>query len=85
MSALDLSAQKDFPELLMIAEPELGLRSRRSERLCDGFLYDHPRSLDGRVRNGAADYADGDECDSDCNNHSNRELRDAAAHGGPPS
>jgi hypothetical protein len=79
-----LPTQEDSSELLLIAEPVLGLRNRRSERLCDGFLCDHPRSLDGRVRNDAADCADADECNPDCNNQSNGELL-AATHGGPPS
>ena len=70
---------EDFSEFLLITEPELGLRRRRSNRLCDVFLCD-PGSLDGRVRNDAADCADADECNPDCNNQSNG----AAAHGGLP-
>jgi hypothetical protein len=69
-------------ELLLITEPELRLRDRRSERLCSGFLCDHPGSLDARIRNDAADCADAAECDADCNNQSNGELLAAAqAHG----
>src|SRR5262245_51880805 len=52
----ELWAQKDSLELLLIAEPVLGLRNRRSEWLCDEFLCDHLRSLDGRERNCGADY-----------------------------
>jgi hypothetical protein len=80
----NLLAQKDFPELLMFIEPELGLRNRGPEWLCEGFLRDHPGSLDARVRNDAADCADADECDSDCNDHSDREARDPGTHGRSP-
>jgi hypothetical protein len=76
----ELLTQKDSSELLLITEPELSLRDRRSEWLCGGLLCDHPGSLDGRVRNDAADCADADECNPDCNNQSNG----AAAHGGLP-
>jgi hypothetical protein len=76
-------SKEDLPQLLMLTEPELGFRSRRSERLGDGVLRDHPGSLDGRVRDDAADCADADQCDSDCHSHPDRELRDAAAHGDP--
>jgi ATP dependent DNA ligase-like protein len=79
-----LPTQEDSSELLLIAEPVLGLRNRRSERLCDSFLCDQPRSLDGRERNDGADCAHADECDSERNNQSNGELL-AAGHGGPPS
>jgi hypothetical protein len=79
-----LSTQKDPSELLLIAKPILGLRNRRAERLRDGFLCDHPGSLDGRERNDGADCAHADECDSERNNQSNGELL-AAGHGGPPS
>ena len=80
----ELVAQKDSSELLLIAEPILGLRKRRSERLCDGFLRDRPSSLDGRERDDAADCAHADECSSERNNQSNGEFL-AGAHGGPPS
>jgi hypothetical protein len=59
--------------LVLIAEPELGGRSW--QRLCDVFLGNPG---DGRVRNDAADCADADECDPDCNNKSNG----AVAHDG---
>src|SRR5262245_26517057 len=78
----ELSAQKDSSELLLIAKPVLGLRNRRSERLCNGFFCDHPGSLDGRKRNHSADCAHADECDSERNNQSNGELL-GAAHGLP--
>ena len=75
----ELLTQKNFfSELLLITEPELSLRDRRSEWLCDGFLCDHPGSLDGRVRNDAADCADAAKCDADCNDQSNGELLAAA-------
>jgi hypothetical protein len=78
----ELLTQKDSSELLLITEPELSLRNRRSEWLCGGFLCDHPGSLDGRVRNDAADCADAAKCDADCNDQSNGELLAAAlAHG----
>ena len=78
----ELLTQKDSSELLLITEPELNLRDRRSEWLCGGFLCDHPGSLDGRVRNDAADCADAAKCDADCNDQSNGELLAAAlAHG----
>jgi len=78
----ELLTQKDSSELLLITEPELSLRDRRSEWLCGGFLCDHPGSLDGRVRNDAADCADAAKCDADCNDQSNGELLAAAlAHG----
>ena len=38
----ELLTQKDSSELLLITEPELSLRDRRSEWLCGGFLCDHP-------------------------------------------
>jgi hypothetical protein len=50
--------------LLLIAKPILGLRNR----LRDGFLCDHPGSLDGRERNDGADCAQANECDSNRNN-----------------
>ena len=68
--------------VLLITEPELSLRDRRPEWLCGGFLCDHPGSLDGRVRNDAADCTDAAKCDADCNDQSNGELLAAAlAHG----
>ena len=45
----ELLTQKDSSELLLITEPELNLRDRRSEWLCGSFLCDHPGSLDGRA------------------------------------
>jgi hypothetical protein len=36
------------------------------ERLDDGFVRDHPGSLDYRIRNDAADCADANESDADC-------------------
>ena len=78
----ELLTQKDSSELLLITEPELSLRDRRSEWLCSSFLCDHPGSLDGRVRNDAADCADAAKCDADCNDQSNDDLLAAAlAHG----
>ena len=74
----ELLTQKDSSELLLITEPELSLRDRRSEWLCGGFLCDHPGSLYGRVRNDAADCADAAKCDADCNDQSNGELLAAA-------
>lgn len=72
--------QKDFPELLMFTEPELGLRNRGSEGLCEIFLRDHRGSFDCRVRNYIAGQTDADEGDADSNDHSRGELRDAARH-----
>ncbi len=64
----------------MFTEPELGLRSRGSEGLCEIFLRDHRGSLDCRVRNYIAGHTDADEGDADSNDHSDGELRDAATH-----
>ena len=69
----------------MLAEPELGLGNRGLERLREIFLRDRPGSLDRRVRRGAADRNDADDCDPDCNDHSRGELPDDAAHGRSPS
>ena len=63
----------------MFIEPELGLRPR-SERLAEGFLRDHPGSLECRVRNDDAECTDTDERDSEGNDHSDGELRDMTAH-----
>jgi hypothetical protein len=64
----------------MFTEPELGLRNRGSEGLCEIFLRDHRGSFDCRVRNYIAGHTD-----ADSNDHSNGELRDAATHVHPPS
>jgi hypothetical protein len=69
----------------MFAEPELGLGNRGLERLREIVLRDRPGSLDRRVCRGAADCSDADDRDSDCNDHSRGELRDAAAHYRSPS
>jgi hypothetical protein len=80
-----LLAQKNFPELLMFTEPELGLRNRGSEGLGEIFRRDHPGSLDCRGRNYIAGHPDADDRDADGNDHSDGELRDAATHVDSPS
>jgi hypothetical protein len=50
----------------MTAESELGSLNLGLERLDDGFVRDHPGSLDYRIRNDAADCADANESDADC-------------------
>jgi hypothetical protein len=69
----------------MIAEPELGMWSLGSERLNDGFVRDHPGSLDCRIRNDAADCADANACDVYCYGCSDGELGDARTHFDAPS
>jgi hypothetical protein len=79
-----LLVQKDFPELLMFTEPELSLRPR-SERFAEGFLRAHLDPLECRVRNDHAKCSGTDERDSNGNDRSDRELRNAATHVDPPS
>jgi hypothetical protein len=80
----DLLAQKDFPQLLMLTEPKFGLGGR-AERPCKSFLRDHLGSLECRVRNDHAKCSGTDERDSDGNDRSDRELRNAATHVDSPS
>jgi hypothetical protein len=80
----DLLVQKDFPELLMFTEPELSLRPR-SERFAEDFLRDHLGSLECRVRNDHTKCSGPHERDSDGNDRSDCELRNAATHVDPPS
>lgn len=68
----------------MIAEPELGIWNLGSERLDDGFVRDHPGSLDCRIRNDAADCADANACDAYRYRCSDGELGDAGTHFDPP-
>ena len=80
-----LLVQKDFPELLMFTEPELSLRNRGSERFAEGFLRAPLGSLECRVRNDHAKCSGTDERDSNGNDRSDREWRNAATHVDPPS
>jgi hypothetical protein len=56
-----LIAQKQFPELLMITEPEICLRNRRYVPVDQCFLRDDLGSFGRRLRSGAADNADAGE------------------------
>ena len=69
----------------MIAEPELCIWNLGSERLSDGFVRDHPGSLDCRIRNDAANCADANACNAYCYGCSDGELGDADTHFDPPS
>ena len=60
----------------MFPEPELSFRPRL-ERFAEGFLRDHLGSLECRVRNDHAKCSGADDRDSDGNDRSDRELRNA--------
>jgi len=69
----------------MFPEPELSFRPRLDERFAEGFLRDHLGSLECRVRNDHAKCSGTDDRDSDGNDRSDNELRNAAKHVDPPS
>lgn len=74
------SIKKITPELLTITEPEVSFRKRGFRSVGEGFLCGELCFLDRGLRNGAADRANADNCDSDGNRDSNDQLRDAAWH-----
>jgi hypothetical protein len=63
----------------MFVQPELGFRNWWSERLREGFLRNRPGSLNRRIRHDVTDCNDGDDRDSEYNDRSDGELRDAAS------
>ena len=54
-------------ELLTITEPEVSFRKRGFRSVGEGFLCGELCFLDRGLRNGAADRANADNCDSDGN------------------
>jgi hypothetical protein len=74
-----LLIQEDFSKLLMFTEPKFGLWNR----LCE--TRDHLGSQECRVRNGDADCGGAEDRDSDGNDRSDRESRNASTHVDPPS
>jgi hypothetical protein len=71
-------------ELLTITEPEVSFRKRGFRSVGEGFLCGELCFLDRGLRNGAADRANADNCDSDGNRDSDNQLRDAAWQGAWP-
>ena len=65
-------------ELLPITEPEVSFRKRGFRSVGEGFLCGERCFLDRGLRNGAADRANADNCDSDGNRDSNDQLCDDA-------
>ena len=81
-----LPLEKMSAELLIFAQPKLGLRNRGSHWTRERFLLNHPGSFNRRrVRNDIVDCNDAGDRDSEGNDHSDGELQDVATHGQSPS